>query len=344
MRAARLYGPGEVRVDEVPRPSPGPGEALVRVEAVGICGSDVHYFREGRIGTTVASEPIVLGHEASGVVEEVGEGVEGLEPGDRVAVDPAVPCGRCEWCRRGDPNLCPYVKFLGTPPTDGALRELIAHPADALFKLPEDLSYEDGAMLEPLGVALHAVDLAHIRPGITAAVFGVGTIGLLIVQLLKLCGAAVKLASDLLPRHLELAEEFGAEGVVRADIEDPVWKVKEATEGRGVDLAFEAAWVHGTTEQAVEALAPGGTLVLVGIPSGEDVVSFRASSSRRKGLTVRMVRRMKHAYPRAIEMARRGLLDLRTPVTHRFPIEEVGRAFVVASEHEEGAIKVMVRL
>ena len=344
MKAARLYGPRKIRIDEVPKPTPGPGEALVRVLACGICGSDLHYFEEGRIGETAVSEPLVPGHEAAGVVEEVGEGVEGLRPGDRVAIDPAVPCGRCEWCRRGNPNLCPEVRFFGTPPTDGALREYLAHPADALFKLPEGLTYEDGAMLEPLGVALHAVDLAHLRPGQTVAVFGAGTIGLLVVQLVRLCGASWTVATDLLASRLEMARMFGADEVVKADEEDPVGRIKGTTGGRGVDVAFEAAWVHGTTEQAVEALTPGGTLVLIGIPSGEDVVSFRASSSRRKGLTIKMVRRMKHAYPRAISMTKKGLLDIRSPVTHRFPLEEVKRAFEVASGYRDGVVKVMVEL
>ena len=342
MKAARLYGIGDIRIDEVPRPSPGPGEALVRVKAVGICGSDVHYFKEGRIGEVVVSEPLVLGHEPAGVVEAVGEGVEHLKPGDRVAVDPAIPCGRCEWCERGHPNLCPSVRFFGTPPVDGALREYITHPAEALFKLPEGLDYECGAMLEPFGVALHAVDLAHLKPGQRIAVFGVGVIGLFVVQLARLSGAVRIFATDLFPSRLELAGRFGADEVFRPDLEDPVAGIMEATGGRGVDVAFEAAWVHGTVEQAVEALAPGGTLVLIGIPLGEDVVSFRASSSRRKGLTVKMVRRMKHAYPRAIRMAEKGLVDLKSPITHRFPLEEVQRAFETAAECRDGVVKVMV--
>lgn len=344
MKAAKLHGIRDIRIEEMPEPEPRPGEALVQVRAVGICGSDLHYFKEGRIGETVASEPLILGHEAAGVVEAVREGVEDLKPGDRVAVDPALSCGKCEWCRKGHPNLCPHIRFFGTPPVDGALREYIAHPAEALFRLPQGLDYEDGAMLEPLGVALHAVDLAHLKPGQRIAVFGVGVIGLFVVQLARLFGAVQIFATDLFPFRLDLAGRFGADEVFRPDSEDPAAGIMEATGGRGVDVAFEAAWVHGTAEQAVEALAPGGTLVLIGIPLGEDVVSFRASSSRRKGLTVKMVRRMKHAYPRAIRMVERGLLDVRSPVTHRFPLDDVRRAFDMAAGYRDGVVKAMVEL
>lgn len=340
MKAVKLYKAGDLRIEEMPRPEPKPGEVLVRIKAVGVCGSDVHYFKDGRIGDTIIRSPIILGHEPAGVIEAVGEGVAQFKAGDRVAVDPALSCGVCEWCIEGNPNLCPDVRFFASPPVDGAFREFLTHPAHAVFKLPESLSFADGAMLEPLGVAIHAADLGKIRTGYSAAILGVGSIGLCVLQLARLGGATEIFVTDLIDSRLDLAQHLGADVAVHAD-DDPVGRIWELTGGRGVDVVFEAAGALETPQQAMELLKPGGTLVLIGI-CPEDRIPLKASAARRKGITIRMVRRMKHVYPRAIRLAERNMVDLKCLVTHHYPLERIAEAFDVVGEYKDNVVKAII--
>jgi L-iditol 2-dehydrogenase len=329
MKAARLHGVRDLRLHDETRPSPGEGEALVRVEAIGLCGSDLRYFEEGGIGGVRLTHPLVPGHEMAGRTED----------GQLVAIEPAISCGRCTLCVEGHPNLCPMIRFSGLGGDDGSLRESMAWPRRCLIPLPEGLTAADGAMLEPLGVALHTVDLAHVRPGKTVGVFGSGPIGLFVLQAARLAGAAALFATDLAsrPHRLEAARALGAR-VFPADGNE-AGAVARAASGFGLDVAIEAAGVQEAVDAAVEAVRPGGRVVLAGIPA-EDRTSFDASVARRKGLTISLVRRMKHTYPRAIALAKAGLVDLRSVVTHRFPLAEAAQAFEVASRRE--GLKVVV--
>jgi len=342
MKVVKLHKAGDLRLEEMPRPEPGAGEVLVRIKSVGVCGSDVHYFKDGRIGDTLVERPIVLGHEPAGVIEAVGEGVTQFEIGDRVALDPALSCGVCEWCSEGNPNLCPNVRFFGTPPTDGAFREFLTHPAHAVFKLPESLDFADGAMLEPLGVAIHAVDLGKMRTAYTAAILGVGSIGLCVLQLARLSGAADLFVTDLIDSRLELARRLGADVALRAD-DDPVQRIHALTRGRGVDVVFEAAGALETPQQGVDVLKPGGTLVLIGI-CPEDRIPLKATAARRKGITIRLARRMKHVYSRAIRLAERNMVDLKCLVTHRYPLEQIAEAFDVVGGYKDGVVKALIEV
>lgn len=333
MRAARLYGAGDVRLVEEPLPVPGPGETLLRVTAVGLCGSDLLWFSHAGIGDARLRKPLVLGHEFAGVI------AAGEHEGLRVAVDPAVPCGTCEMCRKGHPNLCPGLRFAGHGEQDGALREYLAWPASCLHPLPDGLSDAEGALLEPLGVALHAFDLGRVRPGDAVAVLGCGPIGLLLVQLARAAGADPVLATERLPHRLEAARAYRAEAFPADGAETEA--LLEATGGRGVDVAFEAAGENAAVEAAIAAARPGGRVVLVGIPA-DDRTSFPASTARRKGLTLLLVRRMKHTYPRALRLAETGQVDLRSLITHRFPLEAMPRAFDAAARRE--GIKVIVQV
>jgi L-iditol 2-dehydrogenase len=303
----------------------------LHVKAVGICGSDLHWFSEAAIGDAHLDHPLVLGHEFSGVTEA----------GVRVAVDPAIPCGVCEFCQHGHPNLCEGMIFAGHGAQDGALREWMTWPSKHLFPLPDLLTSADGAMLEPLGVAIHAVDLGKLRPGMTVGVFGCGPIGLLIVQLARLSGASKILATDVLPHRVEAAKSFGAHQAFLAEAGQELSQMRAATGGRGVDVAFEVAGEQEAVDTAFAAVVPGGKVILAGIPA-EDRTSFSASIARRKGLTIKMVRRMKHTYPRAIELVSRGLVDVRSIVTHRFPLAEAYEAFRVA-ERREG-LKILIEV
>jgi L-iditol 2-dehydrogenase len=331
MKVVRLHASTDLRLHDEPCPVPSQDGKLIRIKAVGVCGSDLHWFSEGGIGDAALEHPLVLGHEISGE----------LEDGQRVAVDPAIPCGKCEWCLRGNPNLCPQVVFAGHDKTDGALREVMAWDEQCLFMLPDALSFEDGVMLEPLGVAIHAVDLAHLKPGMTVGVFGCGPIGLLIIQIARLSGAVNIIATDKLPHRVDAARAFGADRALITDGRPNVSPILVAAGARGVDVAFEAAGEQAAVEDAFAAVIPGGKVILAGIP-GDDKTSFSASIARRKGLTIKLVRRMKHTYPRAIELVSRGLVDVRSLVTHRFPLTQASEAFRVA-ERREG-LKIIIEV
>lgn len=326
MRTVRLHAARDIRFREEPDPTPAPGQALVRVTAAGICGSDIHWYREGGIGDARVGRPMVLGHEGAGVI------ASGPRAGQRVAIDPAIPCGRCERCQAGDPNLCLDLRFSGHTDTDGMFRELIAWPGDLLFPVPDKLTDAAVAVLEPLGIALFSMDLGHPGPGATVGVFGCGPIGLLLVQLARLAGASRILATDVRAHRLEAAARMGATGCFPA-VGPAADEILEATAGRGVDVAFEVAGENPAVESAIAAARYGGRVVLVGIPE-EDRTSFQASVARRKGLTIKLVRRMKHVYPRAIDLAQGGRLDLDSLVTHRFPLDRAGEAFEVAERRE----------
>jgi L-iditol 2-dehydrogenase len=301
----------------------GEGEKLVRVKSVGVCGSDLHWFGEGGIGDAKLDRPLVLGHEFAGVTGN----------GQRVAVDPAVPCGHCEFCDHGHPNLCSNLIFAGHGKTDGSLREWMAWKERSLFPIPDSLSDDDGAMLEPLGVAMHTVDLGKVKPGMSVGVFGCGPIGLLILQMARLSGASNIIATDKLPHRLEAAKALGASQAFDAGDSDLLGQIRAATAGRGVDVAFDAAGTADAVEDAFAAVSVGGIVILAGIPD-EDKTSFTASVARRKGLTIKLVRRMKHTYPRAIELVSKGLVDVRSIVTHHFPLEQAAEAFRVAQRRE----------
>jgi L-iditol 2-dehydrogenase len=320
MRVVRLHAPNDQRLHDEPVPEPGPGQALIRVQAVGICGSDLHWFGEAGIGDAKLNQPLILGHEFAGVI------AAGPRKGERVAVDPSIPCHACEFCLQGNPNLCEHVRFAGHGLEDGALREFIAWPEECLFPLPKALSQADGVMLEPLGVAIHAVDLAHLRPGMSVGVFGCGPIGLLVLQMARLAGAARVYVTEPLPHRLEAAHRLGG---------------LDWTPGQSVDVAFEVAGEVQAVEIAFAAIKPGGTVVLAGIPA-DDRTTFTASVARRKGLTIKMVRRMKFTYPRAIQLVESGKVDVRSLVTHNFPLDQAQQAFTLAQQRE--GLKIIITM
>jgi L-iditol 2-dehydrogenase len=328
MKALRLFGPRDLRVVEEAMPEPAPGEALLRVSAVTVCHSDIHYYRYGRIGDTVSDVPLVLGHEFSGKVIEVrpeysraspeysrtaseysrtASDVGRVRPGDLVAVEPAVSCGHCRYCREGNPNLCQNLLFAGIPPMDGGLREYVTYRPEFLFPLPPGMTAEQGALVEPLGVALHAWDLAKPRVGESVAVVGCGPIGLLLVQIARIAGAAPILAVEPLAYRRDLASELGA--VALSPDDDLTARAEALTGGHGVDVAIEAAGTMPAQEEAVRIVKRGGRVVLVGIPP-EDQVAMTHHVARRKGLTIKVARRMKLIYPRAILLVQRGMIHL----------------------------------
>jgi L-iditol 2-dehydrogenase len=334
MNVLRLHGKGSLELHRENDPAPAPGESTVRVTAVGICGSDLHWFLDSGIGDTRLEQPVILGHEFAGVA------ADGPQQGQRVAVDPAIACGRCEHCLEGNPNFCLEMRFAGDGKQDGALRESLAWPTRNLHPLPESLSDADGAMLEPLGVAIHSVDLGRVSTGATVGVFGCGPIGLLTIQVARAAGAVQIVATDLLAHRLDAARELGADIVLEAaDTGGEREAILAATRGRGLDVTFETAGENAAVETAIETAKRGARVVLCGIPT-VDRTTFTASTARRKGLTIKLVRRMGHVYPRAIRLVESGRVDVRSIVTHRFPLADAQQAFEVASRRD--GLKVIV--
>ena len=330
MRAARLYGRGDLRVADEPEPAAEPGQELVRVTAVGICGSDLHWWDEAGIGDAVITRPLVLGHEAAGVIEA------GPRRGTRVAIDPAITCGRCRPCLDGYRNLCLNIRFAGHGDQDGAMRELLTWPSDLLHPLPDSVTDTDGALLEPLGVAIHALDLGHVRLGARVAVVGCGPIGLLLIAVLRTAGASHIAAFEPLPHRREAALRYGADVCLRPDILPG--DLRELV-GEGASTVFEMAGTADAVTLSIAAARPGGRVVHGGIPS-DDRITFEASAARRKGLTIAMVRRMNNVYGRAIALAAAGSFSLAPLVTGRFGLASAGPAFGIAAKRE--GLKVVI--
>ncbi len=317
MLALRLHPDRRLRLHDEAVPEPGPGQALLRVTAVGLCGSDRHWMVDGGIGDAVLGSPLVLGHEFAAVVES------GRLAGRRVAVDPADACGTCELCLRNRSNLCQSIRFAGHGTTDGALREWMAWSEECLYPVTDEVGDVEAALIEPLAVAVHASMLGTIREGDIAAVIGCGPIGVLLVALARRAGASAVIATDLLRHRLDMATTFGASTVVEASADgDGSDAIRDAAGGRGCDVVFDVAGESAAVETSVGAAAPGARVILVGIPS-DDRTTFTASVARRKGLTITLVRRSTPvAFRSAVELAESGELGLGRLVSDRVSLQD----------------------
>jgi L-iditol 2-dehydrogenase len=325
-RVARLHAVGDLRVEDSAFPPPAAaGWSTVAVTSVGLCGSDLHWYAEGGTGEVSIDAPVVPGHEFAGVA------LDGPYAGRRVAVDPAIPCGQfesCESCRAGHGNLCPDVRFAGHQTLDGGLQQRLLWPDELLVPLPEALSDDAGALLEPLGVAIHAVKHAHVRSGHDVLVVGAGPIGVLAGAVARRAGAARVFVSEPLEHRRSTALRFGADAAWAPEVVED--EVRQATSGRGVDVVVEMAGTDDAIATAVACARPGARVALGGIPS-DPQSAFPAAAARRKGLTFVMVRRMHDTYAQAIELATTGI-DLDDLVSDHFPLERSAEAF----EHAAG--------
>ena len=346
MLAVRLHGPRDLRVDQIPDPGqPGQGEVRLRVTAVGICGSDLHSYRDPKPLIGIQKDPLIPGHEFAGVIDEVGPDARDgagrvLKPGLRVAVDPAQSCGQCEMCARGHPNLCLHLHFCSQFPDHGALRERMIVPSNTCFALADDIDDASAAMLEPLGVAIHAVNLSHLKAQDTVSIHGAGPIGLLIVQVARCRGAGPVFVSERLPWRLKLAEQLGAVPLDPA-AGPPAEQVMKLTRGRGVDVAIEAGWAGDLVQEAADSVRLGARVVLVGIPQ-DDLLTLGHATARRKGLTLVLCRRMKHTYPEACGLVSGNSVDVRSIVSHRFPLEQTPEAFALNDRYDKDVVKIII--
>ena len=318
-------------------PKIGPDDVMIKIQSVGVCGSDLHYYREGAIGDFKVEFPFILGHEAAGIVEEVGENVTSLKKGDRVCMEPGVPCMKCEECLSGHYNLCRDVRFWATPPYDGVLSEYVAHPAAFTFKIPDNMSFTEGALVEPLAIGLHACNMGGVKLGQTVAILGAGCIGLVTLLAAKAYGATQIIVGDVLEKRLNKARELGAVAINTAE-EDFAAKVMELTGGRGADVCIDCAGFSATVDSCLSSAKPAGTVIIVGL--GQDRVDgFNTGIMSTKELTVKSIFRYRNLFPTAINAIAGGRIDVGTIVSHRFSFDDTINAFATCHKDIRNVVK-----
>ena len=343
MKVAVMLGIGKMGFEERDIPNPKDDEVLVKLEYVGICGSDLHYYETGAIGDYVVNPPFVLGHEPGGTVVEVGKNVKHLKVGDRVALEPGKTCGHCEFCKTGRYNLCPDVVFFATPPVDGVFQEYVAHEADLCYKLPDNVSTLEGALIEPLAVGFHAAIQGEAHLGQRAVVMGAGCIGLVSMMALKARGVSEVYVVDIMEKRLEKALELGATEVINGAKENVLERVKQLTDGAGVDLVIETAGTEITTRQAIHMAKKGSNIVLVGYSkSGE--MTLPMSLALDKELTFKTVFRYRHIYPMAIDAVAAGKVNLKGIVTDIFGLDEAQKAMDYSVNNKADIVKAVIRI
>lgn len=343
MKVAVMLGIGKMGFEERDIPKAKDDEVLVKLEYVGICGSDLHYYETGAIGDYIVKPPFVLGHEPGGTVVEVGKNVKHLKVGDRVALEPGKTCGHCEFCKTGRYNLCPDVVFFATPPVDGVFQEYVAHEADLCFKLPDNVSTLEGALIEPLAVGFHAAIQGDAHLGQKAVVMGAGCIGLVSMMALKARGVSEVYVVDIMEKRLDKALELGAAGVINGAKEDVLERVKELTNGAGMDLVIETAGTEITTRQAIHMAKKGSNIVLVGYSkSGE--MTLPMSLVLDKELTFKTVFRYRHIYPMAIDAVASGKVNLKGIVTDIFGLDEAQKAMDYSVNNKADIVKAVIRI
>ena len=343
MKVAVMEGIGKMGYIRRPIPTPKADEVLVKLEYVGICGSDMHYYETGAIGDYVVKPPFVLGHEPGGTVVGVGNNVRHLKVGDKVALEPGRTCGHCEFCRQGKYNLCPDVVFFATPPVDGVFQEYVAHEAALCFKLPDNVSTLEGALIEPLAVGFHAANQGGAHAGQTAVVMGAGCIGLVSMMALKAEGVSRIYVVDVMAKRLEKALELGADGVINGKEEDAIEAVRRLTGGAGCDLIIETAGTEITTRQAIHFTKKGATIVLVGYSkTGE--ITLPMSLALDKELTFKTVFRYRHIYPMAIDAVAAGKVNLKGIVTDVFDFDDIQNAMDKSVTDKANIVKAVVRI
>lgn len=333
MRTAVLTEPHQFALEDRSQPSPGPDDVLVAVRDVGICGSDVHYYEHGRIGDYVVENPLVLGHESAGEVVDVGENVAGLESGDRVTLEPGVPCRRCAHCKRGDYNLCEAVQFMATPPHDGAFTEYVSWPADYAYKLPENVSTTEGALCEPLSVGIHACRRGDVGTGDTVLIAGTGPIGLLTMETARAAGATDIILTDVIDEKLEFAEERGADRTINVAAESVETAVDEYTDGTGVDVVIEASGAEPSIKSTLDVVRRGGTVVLVGL-ADEANVPFDVLDVIDNELDIHGSFRYKNTYQAAVDLLATEAVDVEGIIDFESSLEDIDGAFQRAMKPE----------
>lgn len=342
-KTAYMEEPCTMYVREIETPEPKVDEVQVKIEYCGICGSDVHYYQHGKIGDYIVEGKFTLGHEVAGTVTKIGAGVKQVKVGDRVALEPGIPCGKCEFCKKGKYNLCPDVIFFATPPVQGALQNYVTHPADMCFVLPENVTTEEGALAEPLCVGIHACQQGNVGLGKTVVILGAGCIGLVTLLAAKAAGASKVILVDLYEKRLEYAEQLGADGTINAKSADVIEEVKRMLKADGADVIIETAGSGKTIYQTPFLAKKGGTVVLVGMAVESDL-TYNFAQVMAKELEIKSVFRYRNLYPMAIDSIAAGKINVKQIVTHRFSFDRVKEAFDTVIADAQNVIKGMIEI
>ncbi|KAK3220814.1 hypothetical protein Dsin_014784 [Dipteronia sinensis] len=345
--AAWLLGIKTLQLQPYHLPPLGPQDVKVRIKALGICGSDVHHFKTMRCANFIVKKPMVIGHECAGFIEEIGSEVKSLQVGDRVALEPGISCGRCILCKNGSYNLCPEMKFFGSPPTNGSLAHKVVHPANLCFKLPDNVSLEEGAMCEPLSVGVHACRRANVGPETNILIMGSGPIGLVTLLAARAFGAPRIVIADVDVQRLSIAKNLGADETIQVstDIKDvgaEVIKIQNAM-GSGIDVSFDCVGFDKTMSTALNATRSGGKVCLIGLAKSEMTISLIPAAARE--VDVIGIFRYRNTWPLCLDFLKTGKINVKPLITHRFGFsqKEVEDAFETSAQGGS-AIKVMFNL
>ncbi|KAL4239697.1 hypothetical protein ACF0H5_000501 [Mactra antiquata] len=340
--AAVLHGPLDVRFENIKIPDLGENDVLLRMGSVGICGSDLKYWKLGKCGRFTIETPMVMGHEAAGTVVKLGTKVKNLKIGDRVAIEPGVPCRMCDLCKTGKYNLCKDIFFCATPPDDGNMCQFYKHPADFCFKLPDNMSLDDGAMLEPLAVAVYSCKRGQVQPGSRVLICGAGPVGILAMQVAKNMGAASVLLTDIDDHRLSTAKTMGADYILKVNTDDPKLLAEQITTimGEEPNVSIECSGVDFSFRTAIHATYPGGSIVMVGRGSFDVTIPYTIAAT--KEVDIKGIFRYANCYPAALAYVSSGVIDVKSLISHHFSVSEVVKAFETASTPQCKAIKVMI--
>ncbi|QNU68588.1 NAD(P)-dependent alcohol dehydrogenase [Ruminiclostridium herbifermentans] len=342
-RAAYMTGLRKMEIRDIEMPKLKEKDVLVKLEYVGICGSDVHYLEHGKIGDFVVDGDFILGHECAGTIVELGSGVKSLKVGDKVALEPGITCGQCEFCKSGRYNLCPHVEFLATPPYHGSMMKYIAFPENMCFKLPDNITTKEGALVEPLSVGMHAAMQGGVKLGDSVVILGAGTIGLVTLLACKAFGATDITVVDVIPKRLEYARKLGATTVINAAEADVFAEVEKLTNKTGVDIVIETAGTARTISQTPYLIKNGGTIVLVGM-APQDIIEFNFAKIMAKEAQIKSVFRYRNIYPIAIKALAQGIIDIKGIVTHEFDFEESAKAFDFVINNKQDVVKAVIKI
>lgn len=342
-RAAYMTGLNKMEIRDIEMPKLRDKDVLVKLEYVGICGSDVHYLEHGKIGDFIVDGDFILGHECAGTVIELGSGVQNLKVGDKVALEPGVTCGQCEFCKTGRYNLCPDVEFLATPPYHGSMMKYIAFPENMCFKLPDNITTKEGALVEPLAVGMHAALQGGVKLGDSVVILGAGTIGLVTLLACKAYGATDITVVDVIPKRLEYAKKLGATTVINAAEADALVEVDKMTNKKGVDIVIETAGSARTISQTPYMVKNGGTIVLVGL-APQDIIEFNFAKIMAKEAQIKSVFRYRNIYPTAIKAIAQGIINITGIVTHEFDFEDSAKAFDYVINNKQDVVKAVIKV
>ncbi len=343
MKAAILEKPRVIKIKNIPIPEYSEDQVLLRIKEVGVCGSDVHFYNSGNLGELAQMDgPIILGHESSGIIEEVGSKVKGFKPGDKVAIEPGLPCYRCENCKNGYYNLCDAIVFMAIPPCDGAYREYIAYDPNFVFKIPDNVSFSEAACVEPLSVGYSCAMNVQIQPGSSVCIFGAGPIGLASLDLCQAMGAAKVFITDINDYRLDIAKKHGAFLTINPEKKDLVDTINKETGNKGVDAAIETVGTKKTIKDSIKVVRRGGYITWLAL--NQDIVDISYLTIVCKAINIKGTFRYRNSYQPIINLLETNKINFTGWISHRFNLDQINDAFKIANDQEQDKMKIIIEI